>query len=94
VPDLDPELLYRAFTQLRTPDEARRFLEDILTIGELDDLVQRLAVARLLYEGQTYEEVMRRTGVSNTTISRVRRALFHGAGGYALVLERLGDARL
>jgi TrpR-related protein YerC/YecD len=86
----DADFLYQAFTVLKSPDEVRRFLEDILTIGELEDLTQRLAVARLLYEGRTYEEVAMATGVSNTTISRVRRFLFHGADGYRLVLERLG----
>lgn len=85
----DPGLLYEALVALETPEEARRFLEDILTVGELQDLAQRITVARLLFEGHTYEEVMRQTGVSNTTISRVRRFLLYGAGGYRLVLERL-----
>lgn len=90
VSEPDPGLLYEALTKLETPEEARRFLDDLLTIGELEDLAQRIQVARLLYEGHTYEEVARRTGVSNTTISRVRRFLFHGSDGYRLVLERLG----
>jgi TrpR-related protein YerC/YecD len=90
MPDNDPGLLYDAFTKLATREEVRRFLDDLLTIGELEDLAQRIHVAKLLFEGRTYEEVARRTGASNTTISRVRRFLLHGSEGYRLVFERLG----
>ncbi len=85
------ERLRRAFLTLTTPEEVGRFLEDLMTPGEVDDFVLRLEVARLLYRGETYEQVIAGTGVSSATISRIRRFLFRGAGGYAMVLDRLGE---
>jgi TrpR-related protein YerC/YecD len=82
--------LFRAVLQLRTVEECYRFFEDLCTIGEIKALAQRFAVARMLDQGKTYEEIAARTGASSATISRVRRYLTYGADGYALVLKRLG----
>ena len=85
--------LFRAVLQLRTVEECYRFFEDVCTIGEVKALAQRFAVARMLDQGKTYEEIADRTGASSATISRVRRFLSYGADGYTLVLRRLGNAR-
>jgi TrpR-related protein YerC/YecD len=84
------DALFRAVLQLRTVDECYRLFEDLCTIGEVQALAQRFAVARMLDQGKTYHEIEARTGASSATISRVRRFLTYGADGYALVLERLG----
>lgn len=89
--EIAPDRLYRALLSLRTAEECQAFLEDLLTPGELDDVVQRLEVAHVLEQGGTYEAAAERTGASATTISRVRRALFRGAGGYRTVLGRIGE---
>ncbi len=89
--DIPPDRLYRALLQLKTPDECRALLEDLLTPGELEDVVQRLEVAHIVAHGGTYEAAAVQTGASATTISRVRRALYRGAGGYRVVLSRLED---
>ncbi len=90
----DPQVdqLCRAFLALRTVEECYRFLDDVCTITEIKALAARLEVARLLAEGRTYDEIVRRTGASSATISRVRRFLEYGADGYRLVFERLGRA--
>jgi len=87
------DALFRAVLQLRTPEECYRFFEDLCTIGEVKALAQRFAVARMLDQGKTYQEIAARTGASSATISRVRRFLTYGADGYALVLERLRGGR-
>jgi TrpR-related protein YerC/YecD len=87
--DPDTDALFRAVLQLRTPEECYRFFEDLCTIGELKALAQRFAVARMLADGRTYEQIAERTGASSATVSRVRRFLTYGADGYTLVLERL-----
>lgn len=84
--------LFRGVLQLRTVEECYRFFEDVCTIGEVKALAQRFAVARMLDQGRTYEEIAATTGASSATISRVRRFLKYGADGYALVLKRLGHA--
>jgi TrpR-related protein YerC/YecD len=87
--DADTDALFRAVLELRTAEECYRFFEDLCTIGELKALAQRFAVARMLAEGRTYEQIAGRTGASSATVSRVRRFLTYGADGYALVLDRL-----
>lgn len=87
--DPDTDALFRAVLQLRTAEECYRFFEDLCTIGELKALAQRFAVARMLADGRTYDQIAARTGASSATVSRVRRFLTYGADGYALVLDRL-----
>ncbi len=86
----DVEALLRAFGTLSSDDERYAFLQDVATIRELQDLSQRLAVARMLDAGAHYAEIQEATGASSTTISRVSRALNYGAEGYRVVIDRLG----
>lgn len=83
------DLLIKALLALGKPEDAHRFLEDVLTIQELKSIAQRLEVAVLLREQVTYQEIARRTGASTATISRVNRALLYGAQGYERVLDAL-----
>lgn len=85
----DLDFLFTALATIHTPEELGRFLEDWLTPRELEDLTLRLDIARRLRAGQTYEIIQTDTGASSTTISRVRRCLVRGAGGYRLVFDRL-----
>lgn len=86
----DVEALLCAFGALRTDDERYAFLQDVATIRELQDMAQRLAVARMLHAGAHYTEIQEVTGASSTTISRVSRSLNYGAEGYHTVIDRLG----
>ena len=84
--------LIRSILALENEEEAYRFLEDLLTIQEMKSITQRLEVAVMLRSKETYQEIVRKTGASTTTIGRVNRALQYGADGYAAVLDRLTDA--
>ncbi len=81
--------LFEAILKLKTVEECYAFFEDICTIRELCAISQRLEVARLLAQGEIYEEIVEQTGASTATISRVKRVLTHGAGGYRKILEQL-----
>lgn len=83
--------LFDAILALQSREECYRFFEDLCTITELQAMSQRFHVARLLDRGLVYNEVGRISGASSATISRVNRCLQHGAGGYPLILERLGE---
>ena len=51
---------------------------------------QRLVVAKMLTEKKVYTEIVKETGASTATISRVKRALFdNDTYGYTLVLDRI-----
>ncbi|MBQ2274156.1 MAG: hypothetical protein II334_01670 [Clostridia bacterium] len=54
-------------------------------------MAQRLEVACLLCEGQSYIDINKQTGASTATICRVSKCLNYGEGGYKTVIERLGD---
>ncbi len=86
------EALLRALLALEDADEAYAFLQDVCTIREVQDLAQRLAVARMLAAGEHYTYIQEVTGASTTTISRVSRSLNYGADGYARVIKRIGDS--
>ena len=82
--------LFRAILSLRDMDECYQYFEDLCTIKEVLTLSQRLEVARMLSRGRSYQQTIAETGASSATISRVKRCLDYGEGGYALVLDRLG----
>ena len=81
--------LAEAMLAIQNREEAYLFFEDIFTIKELQAVAQRLAVARMLRQKVTYQEIAEKTGASTATISRVNRSLTYGAGGYQLVLGRM-----
>ncbi|MDK2991105.1 MAG: hypothetical protein PWP48_338 [Clostridiales bacterium] len=85
--------LFEAILQLKDIDECYRFFEDLCTINEIKSLAQRLEVAEMLRNGETYNEIAERTGASTATISRVNRCLEYGAGGYQLILDRLNSGQ-
>ena len=86
--DEQTDNLCRAFLKLKNIEEVYNFLEDIATIGEIKSMAQRLEVAKLLSMSKKYPEIVSETGASTATISRVKKCLDYGAGGYKTVLER------
>lgn len=80
--------LFEAICCINTSEECQQFFEDIGTINELLSFAQRLEVAQMLHDNKTYTEISQKTGASTATISRVKRALHYGTGGYKLILER------
>ena len=81
--------LFETVLTLESFEECAAFFEDICTIKELQDLSQRLAVAKMLYEGEKYQTIEEQTGASTATISRVNKCLNYGSGGYREVLKRI-----
>ena len=54
-------------------------------------MAQRYVVAKMLSEGEIYNEIVKETGASTATISRVNRALNYGSDGYTLTFDRIKD---
>jgi TrpR-related protein YerC/YecD len=86
IPGLDE--LADALLTCRTRDELKPFLRDLCTLGELEALVHRWQIVRLLDQGLPYMEIADRVHASTATVTRVAQWLRHGAGGYTLALER------
>jgi TrpR-related protein YerC/YecD len=81
--------LFQAILTLNTIDDCYRFFEDIATIQELKDFAMRLQVAKQLHDQVNYTEIIKSTGASSATISRVNRALNYGADGYKLIIKNI-----
>jgi TrpR-related protein YerC/YecD len=81
--------LFQAVLSLKDLEECYRFFDDLCTINEIQSLAQRLDVARMLREGNTYHKIETETGASTATISRVKRCLNFGNDTYEMVLQRV-----
>ena len=74
--------LYEQIVALKDKEACYRFFQDLCSITELRAMEQRYDVAKLLYEGKVYTDIVETTGASSATISRVRRSMLdNGAGG-------------
>ena len=80
--------LVNAILKLNTEEECINFLNDLCTIQELEKMAQRLEAAKLLIDGCTYEQVIEKTKISSTTLSRVSRCIRYGEGGYISVINK------
>ena len=89
----DTDRLFQAILTLKTIEECDQFFDDICTIQEVLTIAQRLKTAELLKKGANYQEINRETGMSTTTISRVRRSLDYGSGGYDMVISRMEEKK-
>ena len=85
------EALLDVLVALDDKDTVYALLEDLFTIREIRESSQRLAVARMLDNGQSYAKIEKATGASATTIARVSKCLSYGAGGYRAALDALAE---
>ena len=86
----DTTALFEAIMSLRDVDEAEQFFRDLCTLRELEEMTQRWAIARMLAQGHPYREIADETRSSTATVTRIAQWLRHGAGGYTMILDRLG----
>ena len=84
------DLLVKAILSVET-EECEALISDLMTIKEIDDMAQRLLVAKLLSEQTVYSKIVEETGASTTTISRVNRAYVYGEGGYKRFLRIIAE---
>lgn len=81
--------LLQAILALETPDEAKRFLRDLMTEGELEEFAKRLKTAEMLTDKIPYSAIERETGFSSTTVARVSKWLNGKQGGYKSMINKL-----
>ena len=81
--------LFEAILTLESKEDCYRFFDDVATINEIQSLAQRFQVAKMLHDGSTYNAIEQETKASTATISRVRRCLEYGSGGYEQVLSKM-----
>ena len=84
--------LFEAILALETREECYLFFEDVCTIKELEDMAQRLDAAVLLDEGENYQTISQKIGISTATISRVSKCLKYGSG-YRYALDKMAEKK-
>ena len=77
--------LYSLIASIQDPDTCRALFEDLCTAKELENMAERCWAAKLLIEGNTYNQVMERSDISTATLSRVSRCVQFGKGYSALL---------
>lgn len=80
--------LFYAILMIDDIDECYDFFDDLCTIQELKAIAQRFHVAKMLRAKRVYSEIVKETGASTATISRVNRSLLYGCGGYDKILSK------
>lgn len=83
--------LFDAILKLETVEECYRFFDDLCTVNEIEAFGQRLAVAKMLYNKMTYQEIEKITGISAATISKISKSFSFGPGGYEMIIKRLQE---
>ncbi len=81
--------LFAAISKLETPREAKFFLRDLCTLAELKGMATRWQIVKSVKKGVPYRNIVKQTGASTATITRVANWLHHGMGGYRFMLERV-----
>jgi len=83
------DFLFKAILKLENIDECYAFFEDLCTVIEIKALSQRIAVAKMLSEKKVYSDIVKTTGASTATISRVNRSLTNGCDSYEKIFARI-----
>lgn len=80
------EELFRLILSLDNMEDCRAFFDDLCTKKELEKMAERVFAAKLLMEGNTYNQVIANADISSATLSRVSRCIQYGTG-YAKLLK-------
>ena len=78
--------LFQLIASIDSVEDCRALFEDMCTIKEVANMAERLFAAKLLMEGNTYNQVMAQADISSATLSRVSRCVQYGSG-YSKLLK-------
>jgi TrpR-related protein YerC/YecD len=79
--------LYEAIVKIDNKEDCKNFLDDLLSVQELNSLSSRVHAAKLLLDGKTYQDVTEETKISSATLARVNKCLKCGKG-YNKILKK------
>jgi TrpR-related protein YerC/YecD len=84
-----PEQFAEVLCSITDRQAMQRFLRDVMTEKEIAEISARFEAAKMLTDGASYSEVIRRTKLSSRTVARISDWLQNGTGGYATALDTL-----
>ena len=79
--------LLQLIVEVDNLEDCQALFDDLCTRKEVENMAERLYAAKLLAEGNTYNQVMAQSDISSATLSRVSRCLQYGSG-YAKLLKK------
>lgn len=74
------EALYQLILSLDNIEDCRALFDDLCTRKELEKMAERIYAAKLLMQGNTYNQVIAQADISSATLSRVSRCVQYGKG--------------
>ena len=80
------EALYQLIASIDNVEDCRALFDDLCTVKEVENMAERCYAAKLLMEGNTYNQVMAQADISSATLSRVSRCVQYGRG-YSKLLK-------
>ena len=83
------DLFFNAILTRENLNECYDFFQDVCTEQEIKAISQRFLVAKMLDEKKVYSEIVKGTGASTATVSRVKRSLLGGKGSYKRAFTRM-----
>ena len=80
------EALYELILSLENKELCKALFDDLCTQREIEKMAERVYAAKLLLEGNTYNQIMEKADISSATLSRVSRCVQYGSG-YTTLLK-------
>ena len=72
--------LFELISSIDSKDDCKLLFEDLCTNKEIEQMAQRIKAAKLLIEGNTFNQVTDKCEISTATLSRVSRCVKYGSG--------------
>lgn len=81
------EALYQLLAETTEIEDVKNLLDDLCTRKEVENMAERVFAAKLLLEGNTYNQVIAKANISSATLSRVSQCVQYGKG-YSKLLKK------
>jgi len=99
--DIKPEIrnkmleeFYYLISEIKTKEDAKNFLKDLLTSEEMIMVVHRIEIAKMLLQGFSYRDIGEKLKVGTNTVHSVNRWLTNGFGGYMKEIKKAENYKL
>lgn len=85
------KFLIYLFSEANNFKEILNLFIDLHTTKEITEIIRRTIIASFIVSGKTYEEIIRLTGASEGTISKIHQKLHRKKAILTNKLKRIGD---
>lgn len=85
---------YYMVSEMKEPEDAKKFFKDLLTPGESVMIVYRIEIAKMLLQGFAHRDIARKLSVGMNTINSVNKWLYSGFGGYMKAIKNAENYKI